>query len=712
MTARRARLRVCAVLPKGFVGGAEAWLLSLLDATQRLDVSAVLLEAGPLRGELERRGVPVRVLPVGPRPADLARAAPEVHRVLRRLDPDVVLANGVKAQAAVAVPASVQGVPVVWVKHDYSHDRALARPLGRLATRVVTTGDGVADATGRDDVVLVPPPRPPDPLPRAAAQAELRRRGVPADGAPVLAMLTRLIPYKGVDVAVRALAQPGAAGWRLVVMGSEDPAAPGEARRLRAVARGCGVAGRVHLLGQVPAAGRLLRAVDAVAVLTHPDGRGPGREGAGMAALEAMVAGTPFLALDDGGPVARRAAGGCGVLVGRAEPAAVAAALAGLDAAARERLGARGSALVADHPRAGSCADDLAAVLAEAAGLPGAGTAGGPPLSVVTTVLDEAASVDALLDALLPQLRDDDEVVVVDGGSRDATPSLVRARGRADPRVRLVEDPGAGISRGRNTGVRAARHGTVACTDAGCHPDAGWLDAFRAAAAERRPADLMTGTYRAAHRPGSAVEAAWTAVGYPDPDEARRAGPLVRAYGRAFGRLYDATLPTGRSMAFRRSAWAAAGGFPEHLQTAEDVLFGRAVVAAGGRAVLVRRALVTWQQRESLAATLRMYRSYGRGGGLAGSPLLVGRDAARALAYVAGPLALARGGPAVRTAVVAGAAAYASLPLVRVRRHRLGARAAALVPVVAGLRDLAKAVGCAQGLARRARSRARGADAR
>ncbi len=68
-------LRLAVVSPFGELGGAELYLLRLLDATDRLEPHALLLRDGPLRAELETRGVPVEVLSVGRRGRDLARRA-------------------------------------------------------------------------------------------------------------------------------------------------------------------------------------------------------------------------------------------------------------------------------------------------------------------------------------------------------------------------------------------------------------------------------------------------------------------------------------------------------------------------------------------------------------------------------------------------------------------------------------------------------------
>jgi glycosyltransferase involved in cell wall biosynthesis len=705
-------LKATAVLPAGVVGGAELWLLSLLAEDTRLEVDAVLLAPGPVEAELAKLRVPVRLLPTGRHGAAVASSACRLAGWLRREPPDIVLANGVKAAAVASVAARLAAVRCCYVKHDHSYDRTLGPVLARLVDGLVATSPSLAARSGRPDAVVVPPPRPARPLPRDVAGMLLGTHGVdPADDRPVLAMIGRLVPYKGIEDAIGALRLPAAGHWRLAVIGGVDPAAAAEPGRLRALARSLGVADRVVFTGPVPNAAGLLTAVDAVAVLTKPVGAGPDREGFGMVALEAMTAGVPVIATDTG-PVADRLGGRAGIVVPCGSPDAVAAALRALsDADSRRRMGAAGRQLTADHPSARGCAGLLARELARIACRPGDGLPAGipgPPASVVVTVLNEGPAIDALLLPLSEQLvQSRDEVVIVDGGSTDDTLERIRHWSRRDGRIRLLEHPGSNVSAGRNAAIRAAANDLIACTDAGCVPAPGWLAAFRAAATETVRPTLLTGVYRVLG--DSAAQVASAAVGYPVPAELARPSVLVRAYGRAFGRVYEAALPTGRSVAFDRAVWTAAGGFPEHLTTGEDVLFGQAAVRAGVPAMLVAGALVDWEQRPTLRATARMYFRYAQGSGHSRDPRLLGRDLSRALAYLGLGVVLARGGRPARVASGAAGAAYLSLPLVRVARGRAGggpaarALAAGLLPVVTVVRDLAKAAGAMHGLVRRRR---------
>jgi glycosyltransferase involved in cell wall biosynthesis len=336
--------------------------------------------------------------------------------------------------------------------------------------------------------------------------------------------------------------------------------------------------------------------------------------------------------------------------------------------------------------------------LAVAAHRPGAGLdpAAGPRMSVVVPVYREAGTIGDSLDALDAQLSPGDELVVVADDGGDGTIAAIR---RSPVECTLITRPGpGGISSARNAGIAAARHDVVALTDAGCRPHPGWLDGLRAGAAEAGIGpDLVTGLYDVAA--STPMEAAFALACFPVPEEARRTGVWTTLYGKLLGRAYDPTLPTGRSMAVTKDAWAAAGGFPEDLATAEDVRFGRRLAELGRTCVLTADAVTTWEQRPTLGATARMYHGYGVGDGQSGDRLLVARNLVRLAAYLLGPLLWWKGGRAGQAAAAAGAAVYLSVPVARAARRRAGAQTWALLPVALAVKDVAKAVGCLKGLA-------------
>jgi glycosyltransferase involved in cell wall biosynthesis len=73
---------------------------------------------------------------------------------------------------------------------------------------------------------------------------------------------------------------------------------------------------------------------------------------------------------------------------------------------------------------------------------------------MVVTVLNEGDSIARLLDSIARQTRLPDELVACDGGSADDTVARLNSERRFT--VRVIEAPGANISRGRNLAIDAA----------------------------------------------------------------------------------------------------------------------------------------------------------------------------------------------------------------------------------------------------------------
>ena len=70
-------------------------------------------------------------------------------------------------------------------------------------------------------------------------------------------------------------------------------------------------------------------------------------------------------------------------------------------------------------------------------------------VSLISTTRNEASNVEAWLNSLLKQSRLPDEIVITDGGSTDGTADLIRRQAVTFPiPIRLIEEPGANISRG------------------------------------------------------------------------------------------------------------------------------------------------------------------------------------------------------------------------------------------------------------------------
>jgi glycosyltransferase involved in cell wall biosynthesis len=89
-----------------------------------------------------------------------------------------------------------------------------------------------------------------------------------------------------------------------------------------------------------------------------------------------------------------------------------------------------------------------------------------PQISVIMPVRDGAEFLADAIDSVLGQSRGDFELLVLDDGSTDASPSIARSRADLDPRVRPISLAAAGLPAALNHGISEARGRYVARADA------------------------------------------------------------------------------------------------------------------------------------------------------------------------------------------------------------------------------------------------------
>lgn len=116
------------------------------------------------------------------------------------------------------------------------------------------------------------------------------------------------------------------------------------------------------------------------------------------------------------------------------------------------------------------------------------------PISIIVATRNRADYLAAILDALAAQrCRSAFEVVVVDNGSTDETPALLEQYCRADSRFTAEHEPGVGLSRAKNAGVRKARGRVLLFTDDDIVMESRWIAAYESFFAPRRDELLLVG---------------------------------------------------------------------------------------------------------------------------------------------------------------------------------------------------------------------------
>jgi glycosyltransferase involved in cell wall biosynthesis len=317
---RDERLRVVYLDHVARLSGAEIALLRLLPHLSDVNAHVILGEEGPLVQRLHTAGISVEVIPIaqgardlrkdavrpgGVSPSALAHTGSHIVRLarrLRQLGPDLVHTNSLQSGVYGSIAARAAGVPLVWHVHDRLSSDYLPGPglTGvRFLLRHLT--DGVVANSAATLATLGPRERGAvsDVVPNVLTVPERRDHHRPASttGVTTFGMVGRITPWKGQDLFLRAFAKAFPDGTeRAVVVGSAMPGEEDYEREVVALAVSIGLGARVDFRGfreDVFAEFASLDVLVHASVIPEPFGQ---------FVLEAMAAGLPVIAADDGGP--------------------------------------------------------------------------------------------------------------------------------------------------------------------------------------------------------------------------------------------------------------------------------------------------------------------------------------------------------------------------------------------------------------------------
>jgi glycosyltransferase involved in cell wall biosynthesis len=307
-------------------------------------------------------------------------------------------------------------------------------------------------------------------------------------------------------------------------------------------------------------------------------------------------------------------------------------------------------------------------------------------VSIIATVKNEGEALRPLLDSILDQTCPPDEVVICDGGSTDHTLAVLEEYRQWLP-LRVIVAPGSNISQGRNRAIAEATGDVIAGTDAGVVLAPTWLEEITAPLADES-VQVVGGWFEA--DPYTDFEVVMGSTVLPTRDDIDP----------------HTFLPSSRSVAYRKSAWAAVGGYPEWLEHSEDLVFDMALRDRFGPFAFAPEAVAYFRPRPNLRAFYRQYYAYARGDGKAN--LWPRRHLVRYLTYLVGlPLLLRSiwrekwiGWALIGLSV----GAYTRRPAERLWANTWGwrpparARAFAFIPIIRLVGDVAKMVGYPTGL--------------
>lgn len=226
-----------------------------------------------------------------------------------------------------------------------------------------------------------------------------------------------------------------------------------------------------------------------------------------------------------------------------------------------------------------------------------------PFVTIAMPCLNEERYIGPCLRSVLGQDYPSDsfEILVADGGSTDATRSIVTRIAAEDGRVVLIDNPGRLQTVGMNAAIRQARGTIIVRMDVHCRYASDYVRRC-VEVLERTGADNVGGAQRArAETPFqralcAALESA-LGVGGASYRSARNEG-------------WVDTVFLG---AFRRRVFETVGLYDPGAVTNEDAELNQRIQDAGGRVYLSREIVVEYHPRDSFRALAKQYYRYGRG---------------------------------------------------------------------------------------------------
>jgi GT2 family glycosyltransferase len=296
---------------------------------------------------------------------------------------------------------------------------------------------------------------------------------------------------------------------------------------------------------------------------------------------------------------------------------------------------------------------------------------GGPSptaLAVIVVARDAAGELKRLTDVLLPQLADDDELVVVDNGSRDGTSHVARS---LSPRVAVIEiGVNLGFAAGARAGAAATHAPLLLLLNPDCRPQPHALERLRAVAADRPD---WAAWQAAVMLPDGRINSSGGVVHYLGMGWA---GDCGRPAAELPSGQRGVAFPSGAAMVIRRSEWEELDGLEDSYFTyGEDLDLGLRLWLAGRTVGVEPAARVThdydfdkgadkwfWLERNRWRTVLAVYPA----------PLLA-LLAPALLASEAALIALAASEGWLRAKLRAQAAALRDVPRTLRRRRRVQA---------------------------------------
>ncbi len=265
-----------------------------------ITATAIVGGAGPYLSDLEAHGVRYRAIPSLGNPVSPShdlKAAVQLRKILRKLDPDLLVCHGSKAGLLGRIVGRRMSIPVVYTAHGWKFAEGVPRRKKTVRLLVERTSSRLLPSTVIDvcehDRSLAIEHGVGDPsvhllVRNGIPDIDRAFRAEPAAGPPHIVMIARFTPQKDHVTLINALAGLTDREWTAEMVGSGE-----ELGSCRAYALQLGLGDRVGFSGEVTRPQDYLAGAQIFALTSN-------WEGLPLTILEAMRAGLPVVASDVG----------------------------------------------------------------------------------------------------------------------------------------------------------------------------------------------------------------------------------------------------------------------------------------------------------------------------------------------------------------------------------------------------------------------------
>jgi len=225
-------------------------------------------------------------------------------------------------------------------------------------------------------------------------------------------------------------------------------------------------------------------------------------------------------------------------------------------------------------------------------------------VSLVTTVLNDKEGCAAFFQQMEAQTYLPDEIIIVDGGSKDGTwDFLQNYQPKQQYSVHLLQEIGCNVARGRNLAIAQGKHEIIVSTDIGCHWEPQWLEELAQPLIEDPELEAVMGSWQVRWED---LNSDWAKVEYALLNQ-----PKFIAHSQSHA--------SSRAIAYRKSLWEKIGGYPEDLTLAgDDMIFGLMLHQLTNRVSCAPIPRCYWERPRTLQSFCKEARRNFRGGGEAG----------------------------------------------------------------------------------------------